>query len=98
MHFFVLQQSADHYTLLFLALLYEVVLSFILLFLYSELGERVSGGLNGICDTFDEFDWYRLSTGNQKSLPLMLAMTQREVQFPCFGSICCIRETFEKVF
>lgn len=92
-------QNFNHYfTQLMLLLIYETFVSFALLFLFCELGERVGNGFNGISNMFDEFDWHLLSIENQKNLPTILAMAHIEMQFCCFGSICCVRETFEKVW
>lgn len=69
----------------------------ILLFASCELVGRISQEFNDICDMVDQFDWYRFPCEMQKILPIIMMSTQQPVEFECFGSIACNRETFKRV-
>lgn len=80
----------------FLILLYELVGSFLFIFIICEFGERVSGTFNGINDALDQFDWYLLSIEAQKMLPTIINFAQQPTIFEITGDISTTREFFKK--
>ena len=71
--------------------------TFVLLFASCELAGRMSIEFDDINDQINRFDWYLFPHEMQQLLPIIMANTQQEVGFECFGSILCNRDTFKKV-
>lgn len=72
-------------------------ISFAILFVFCELGERVNGGFNQINEVFNQFDWHLLPIEVRKNVHVIMAGTQISVTFNTLGSITCVREVFKKV-
>lgn len=68
-----------------------------ILFCICDLFQRITDAYNGINDVMIQFDWYRFPIQINRMLPIILMANQRPVNFECFGSISCNRETFGRV-
>lgn len=62
-----------------------------------RVGQRVTDEFEKLNHEINEFDWYLFPPQIQRLLPIIMIWTQQEVEFECFGSILCTRETFKKV-
>ena len=77
--------------------LFELLITLILLFIACELAGLVSNEFQNINDLIDQFDWYLFPLEMKKILPFIMLNAQQSVDFECFGSLACNRETFKKV-
>lgn len=68
-----------------------------LVFIASELGQRMNDAFERIDTTIDKLDWYLLPIKIKRMLPMVMANTQQPVTLECFGSMACTREIFRKV-
>lgn len=68
-----------------------------LLFLYCEFGQQIVNRFNTLYDDTCQFKWEMLPLGLQKSWLIVLAATQQPVQLVGFGNIISCRETFQRV-
>lgn len=68
-----------------------------ILFITCELGGQISSDFDGINDQINQFDWYLCPLKVQKILPPIMANLQQPVEFKCFGSFACNRDTFKAV-
>lgn len=94
----MLFQSHDtHDMMVFLILIYQMCWSFSLVFISSEMGQRLSNAFSEISDIIEQFEWYSFSLEMQKRLPIIIMNAQEIVAIQCFGSIASDRETFKKV-
>lgn len=75
----------------------ELFAATILLFASCELCGRISTGFDDINDMVDEFDWYLFPIRMKKALLILMINAQKPVEYRCFGSTVCNRETFKKV-
>lgn len=75
----------------------ELLWGSVLLFIFSEIFERVSSGFEELNDALNELDWYHLPFKLRRMLPMIMTITQQPVEFECYGSISCNRETFKDV-
>lgn len=66
-------------------------------FIVCDIGERASGAFSEISDIIYQFHWYLLPAEIQQMLPSIIYFAQQPVDFVCFGSITCSRESFKKV-
>lgn len=68
-----------------------------LVFIISELGQRMSDTFDEIDSTLDKSDWYLFPIEIKRMLPMIIANAQEPVSLECFGSIICSRNTFKNV-
>lgn len=61
------------------------------------MGQRTQLAFEESSAIVDQFEWYRFPAEIQRMMPLILSFTQQPVEFVCFGSIACNRETFKYV-
>lgn len=71
--------------------------SFALVFIFCELGERVSTGFTEISDVINQFEWYLFPIGIRQTLPIVICYVQKPVVIHGIGNIACVRLMFEKV-
>lgn len=71
--------------------------SFIHVFMFCDLGEKVSNGFDTLNESIFIGDWYTLPIEIQRILPTILLATQKPVTLRGFGNIPCMRQTFRKV-
>lgn len=76
---------------------FEMFCTLVVLFVTSELGERISSEFEDINNQINRFDWYLCPINMQKMLPVIMTNLQQPVEFKCFGSIACNRDTFKAV-
>lgn len=62
-----------------------------------EFGQRLSNAFEEIDNEIETFDWYLFPYELKQMLPIILLMTQKPVEFECFGSISISRKYFKKV-
>lgn len=74
-----------------------VIWSFVLIFLFSELGERLTNQFNEINKEILDYDWYAFPISIQKLIPTILTGTQDPVVIRGYGNINCTRDTFKQV-
>lgn len=75
----------------------EIVWTNILLYIYCELGERVSNGFVEVYGVFCQYQWYLFPINVQRMLPNLLIIAQQPVALQGPGKSLCTRETFKKV-
>lgn len=71
--------------------------SFAVIFLFCELGERLTGRFNEIDNEIFGCDWYTFPADVQKMLPIILIGTQTPVLLNGVGNVQCTREAFKIV-
>lgn len=71
--------------------------SFALLYLYCEIGEKVSMTFAQLKLEFDEFKFYTLSIDLQRMLPIIAGAAQHPPILYGFGNFPSSRETFKAV-
>ena len=76
---------------------FELILSLALIGIVCELCGRISNELEEICDIITRLNWYLMPCKVQMDLLIILGNLQQPVDFDCFGSLKCNRETFKKV-
>lgn len=76
---------------------FELLLTLMCLFTTCELSGRLSCEFDDINDRINEFNWYSFPLEMQRLLPIIMANTQQPVDFYCFGSSKCNRDTIKKV-
>lgn len=69
----------------------------VIVFIVSELGQRLNNAFEEIDLTIEQFDWYIFPIEIQRMLPMIIANAQQTVSLECFGSIACAREVFKNV-
>lgn len=69
---------------------------FVLLFT-CEIFQYACDEFNKIDDTVEQFDWYLYPEEIKRMLPTVMIMVQQPLEFNCFGSLTCCRETDKKV-
>lgn len=67
------------------------------IFFQCEIGQQISNAYEDIDDLVEEFDWHLFSHEMQRTLPIILIVTQNPIGFECFGSTSALRVTFKKV-
>lgn len=77
--------------------IFELFVSLGMVFISCELAGRLSNKFEEICSDFEQINWYLFPLEMQKFLPFVLENAQKPVDFECFGSIPCDRETFKRV-
>lgn len=92
------QMEIDQYTLSTLfEVLVEIFWSISLIFIFCELGERVTDGFNELNDVICTLDWYTFPIKRQQMFQTILIAFQQPVIFQAFGSISCTRDVFKRV-
>lgn len=76
---------------------FDGLIGLILVFIASELGQRMNDAFEEIGTDLDELDWYLFPIEIKRMLPRIIANAQQPVTLECFGSIACTREIFRKV-
>lgn len=77
--------------------LLEVIYAFGVMLSACELGQRVQQAFIECSDIIYQLDWYKFPAEIQQILPLIMNFTQQPINFECFGSTACVRETFRFV-
>lgn len=77
--------------------LYELCWSFGLIFVASELCQRISSAFDEIDYEVDQLSWYLFPIEIWRMLPMIIMSAQEPITFECFGSISCERITFKNV-
>lgn len=67
------------------------------IFIFCELGERLTGRFAEIDNEMCSSDWYTFPMDIQKMLPIILNGTQASVVLIGIGNISCTREAFKNV-
>lgn len=70
--------------------------SFFFMYIYSDFGERISGGFDAIHSVIEECDWYLFTIGMQKML-LIIMIVDEPVVVNGFPNVALTRESFKKV-
>lgn len=80
-----------------IALLVQMLESFLTVFGVCELGEKISISFQEINIVLDELKWYLLPHKIRKFLPTILIVAQEPIGLNIFGTILCSRKTFQEV-
>lgn len=72
--------------------------SYVYVFLYGEIGERVSIGFSEIGIAIDELDWYLVPVEMWKMLLPLKLIAHKSFGFCGFGRASCAREIFKMVW
>lgn len=67
------------------------------LYVFSELGERVTIGFERFHEELLRCNWYELPIEMQRMYLIFLADTQQPKHVTCYANVIFRRETFEKV-
>lgn len=67
--------------------------SFAQIYLFCELGERLSKRFDEIDYELFDYEWYQWPNEIQKVLPIIMNETQTRIVLKAFGNIECSRET-----
>lgn len=89
-------KSNNNLEALFISIV-ELLATFTLLFVPCELFGQLSSKFDDINDRINRFNWYLFPLEMQRMLPLIMINAQQPVDFGCFGSFACNRDTFKKV-
>lgn len=96
--FFKLKQThPDHNYLILVVLIVQTFYSFALVFIICELCQRMTNSFDRYDTSLSKYQWHLFPHQIQKMLVMVIMTTQREVIFPCFGSLLCSREGFKQV-
>lgn len=68
-----------------------------MVFTICELSQRLTNGYSDVNDMIVQFEWYLFPYEIRRILPVILNAVQQPVEFECFGSVACSRESFRKV-
>lgn len=71
--------------------------SFGIVFLFCELGQRLTDQFNEIDKEINRFDWFKFPLRVRKVLPIIMNGTQSLVEIKGFGNIPCSRDSFQNV-
>lgn len=83
--------------MLLLISIHNMFWAFTLVFVACELGERVRNEFDGVRLLVDQLKWYLFPLNLRQLVPTIVINSQNPVEFKCFGSISCSRESFQKV-
>lgn len=75
----------------------QIFYAFGVVFVVSELGQRINLAFKEIGEIISEFDWYLFPAKIQRMLPFIINYAQQSVDITCFGSAVCDRDTFKSV-
>lgn len=71
--------------------------TYVLIFIFCELGERVSTEYNRILDEIEQSNWYSLPMELQRMFPFVIIIAQEPTILHGFGNCLCTRESFKNV-
>lgn len=71
--------------------------SFTLIFMFCELGERLTAQFDEIDEEIFRSNWYAFPMDVQRMLPLIMDGTQEPIVLSGLGNILCTREAFKNV-
>lgn len=70
--------------------------SYVQLFIICDASEHVTHRFEEI-DLYNQCKWYEFPSNVRRSMPIIIANTQRPIVISAFGNILCTRETFKMV-
>lgn len=76
---------------------FELVLTVITLFIFSDFGARVSNGFEGVCDGIYQLNWYWFPIDIRQMLLNVMAVAQQPVILQGLMNFSCTRDTFKNV-
>lgn len=83
--------------MLLLISIHNMFWAFTLVFVACELGERVRNEFDCVRFLVDQLKFHLFPHKLRKLVPTITINAQNPVEFKCFGSISCSRESFQKV-
>lgn len=75
----------------------EIIYAFGVVFIASDLCQRVNLEFDECNQMIGQFEWYLFPAEIQRILPIIMNYTQQPVDIRCFGTAACDRETFKYV-
>lgn len=94
----VIFQSEDIINLGILIGLFGIsVWSFVLIFIYCELGQRVNEAFNRPYDAICQHESYLYSIEIQRMLPVIILIAQQPIDLRGYGNFSCTRDRFKSV-
>lgn len=67
------------------------------MFLYCELGERMTSAFGKLSELIDQMNWYSFSLEIQRMLPTFIFTSQQAVFIRGYGNTVYMRQTFKRV-
>lgn len=77
--------------------LIEIIYVFGPVFLYCEIGNRLSSEFETIEDSFYNLNWNAFPDEFRRMMPIILLVTQQPVELSSYGNFTCERATFQAV-
>lgn len=71
--------------------------SYTFMFIYCELGEKVSEAFEKLNESIDQLDWYLFSIEIQRLLPTFMIASQQPILIRGLGGSVYTRDTFKRV-
>lgn len=78
-------------------LLFQIIGAFFFLLVTCEFGGRMTIAHDDIDTAILQLSWYRFPVELKKLLPILMSMSQKEIELRGMGSVACSRETFQRV-
>lgn len=94
--FFPKSNGASNPMELPLALIF-IFWSSVQMFVFCDLGERVSDQFSQVDNAIYFCDWYKFPKEMQRMLPIIMISSQEPVTLTGFANLSCTREAFKKV-
>lgn len=87
----------DDNMVLVLLISLQTAYAFGIMYIASELSQRISLAFEDCTKIINQFKWYAYPVDVQRILPIIMSYAQQPVEIQCFGSWTCGRENFKYV-
>lgn len=94
---FVFQSSPVMDPLILILATTSTLCALFAIFVVCELCERVNNAHLSIAHVVDQFNWYEFPDVMLRLLPTIFINVNETVEFNCFGTMACNRDTFRRV-
>lgn len=74
-----------------------IAITFSVIFIFCEIGEKLKSSFNQIDDEFNNLDWYLFPMDGMKIVSMIMIITQKTVALRGYRNIEYDREQFKKV-
>lgn len=75
----------------------QTVWTFVSIFIYCELGQRVSEAFDGPYDAISQFKLHLFPIEVQRMLPIIIVGAQQPIDLRGYGNFSCTRDRFKSV-
>lgn len=97
MFLFSLQSNETTDTAILCHLIFRILSSFAVIFMYCEIGQRISNAFDEIDFGIGQLNWHSFPIDTWNILPNIIIAVKKPTVFRAFGTISCDRDTFKKV-